>query len=109
MALFDSATGGDLGLASAEAQPLVPEANNDTFKLLTEDLARIKKQKERPTGGVVGQSLINLCFLHDEQYVNYKNKTLSLEAEEANKLRLSFNLIAPRFYKLLGRLSAFNA
>lgn len=98
----------DLGIVT-EAQPLVPDAENPVFKELTEDFARIKKQKERPTGGVVGQSLINLCFLHDEQYVNYKNKTLSLEPEEANKLRLSFNLIAPRFYKLLGRLSAFNA
>jgi hypothetical protein len=42
-------------------------------------------------------------------YTNYKNKTLGLEAQDANKLYLSFNLITPRFNKLLGRLSAFNA
>jgi hypothetical protein len=85
---------------------------DDTSKTLAElekDFKRLKGQKERPTAGVVGSTLENLCFLNDEQYSQYKNKTLSLEPREANKLYLVFNLIAPRFYKLMGRLSAFNA
>lgn len=81
----------------------------DLIEVLQKDFDRLKGQKARPTGGVEGTTLTNLCFLHDEPYVNYRNKTLSLEQQDANKLYLSFNLVAPRFYKLLGRLSAFNA
>jgi hypothetical protein len=81
----------------------------DILTVLKKDFDRTKAQKDRPTGGVVGTTLLNLCFLNDEPYVDFKNKTLSLEARDANKLYLSFNLISPRFYKLLGRLAAFNA
>lgn len=91
------------------AQALVPEDNKSILDELEKDFKRIKDQKARPTGGVEGWTLENLCFLNDEQYSQYKNKTLSLEPRDANKLYLVFNLIAPRFYKLLGRLAAFNA
>jgi hypothetical protein len=90
------------------AVPFVPD-NKIVLDELQKDFDRLKKQKSRPTGGVEGQTLLNLCFLNDEPYTDYKNKTLSLESRDANKLYLSFNLIAPRFFKLLGRLSAFNA
>lgn len=91
-------------------EPLVPKAaGEDILSLLERDLKRLKAQKARPTGGVEGQTLLNLCFLNDEQYVSYRGKTLGLEGKEANKLYLTFNLITPRFNKLLGRLSAFNA
>jgi hypothetical protein len=92
-------------------EPAVPAAP-DAKKMLDElkkDLDRLKQQKARPTGGVEGSTLLHLSFLDDEQYTDYKNKTLSLEPRDANKLYLTFNLINPRFYKLLGRLSAFNA
>lgn len=91
-------------------QVLPPE--EDSAKLLGElekDFERLKQQKARPTGGVEGTTLTSLCMLNDEQYVNYAQKALSLEPRDANKLYLTFNLIAPRFNKLLGRLSAFNA
>lgn len=91
-----------------DAVALVPK-NEDALAELTKDFERLKNQKARPTGGLEGTTLINLAFLQDEQYTNYKNKSLGLEAQDANKLYLSFNLIAPRFYKLLGRLAAFNA
>lgn len=87
----------------------IPEEGEDTLAVLQKDFDRLKAQKARPTGGVEGQTLLNLCFLNDEQYTAYKNKTLSLEGQDANKLYLTFNLISPRFYKLQGRLSAFNA
>lgn len=76
---------------------------------LEKDFERLKQQKARETGGVEGSTLLNLCFLHDEQYVNYRSKQLSLEAVEPNKPNLVFNLIAPRVNKLMGRLAAFNA
>jgi hypothetical protein len=94
-----------------EAQPSVPkpDGEEDILDVLQKDFDRLKAQKARPTGGVEGTTLTNLCFLHDEQYVNYRQKGLSLEPQDANKLYLTFNLIAPRFNKLLGRLSAFSA
>lgn len=97
--------------ASMEAQEHAEPTEDEQalLEVLKKDFERLKAQKARPTGGVEGQTLLNLCFLHDEQYVNYRAKTLSLEAQDANKPNLSFNMIAPRFYKLLGRLSAFNA
>lgn len=94
--------------AAPEAVAGMPDTNA-VLEELTKDYERLKKQKARPTGGVEGTALTNLCFLGDEPYTNYRAKTLSLEPQDANKLYLSFNLIAPRFYKLLGRLSAFNA
>lgn len=94
--------------ASQVATPSQPDGNS-VLDELQKDFKRLQNQKARPTGGVEGTTLTNLCFLNDEPYVDYKNKALSLEARDANKLYLSFNLIAPRFYKLLGRLSAFNA
>lgn len=92
-----------------EAVANVPQENDELLGILQKDVDRLKAQKARKTGGVEGQTLLNLCFLNDEQYTNYKNKTLGLEGQDANKLYLTFNLIAPRFYKLQGRLSAFNA
>lgn len=83
-----------------------PEALLATLK---KDFDRIKAQKASPTGGVEGRALTNLCMLNDEQYVVYRQKSLSLEPQDANKLYLVFNLISPRFNKLIGRLSAFNA
>lgn len=92
-------------------EPAVPSVpiNKDILAELQKDFDRLKAQKCRMTGGVEGQTLLNLCMLNDEQYVDYRQRTLSLEARQANKLYLSFNLIGPRFGKLLGRLSAFNA
>jgi hypothetical protein len=106
MAEFELPGGAD---PSAPATPSQPETENDILETLQKDLDRLKAQKARPTGGVEGTVLLNLCFLNDEQYSDYRNRALSLEARDANKLYLTFNLIAPRFYKLLGRLSAFNA
>lgn len=91
------------------ATPLVPGAEDDTLEVLQKDFDRLKNQKARPTGGVEGTTLLNLCFYHDEQYSNYRDKQLTIEAQDANRLYLSFNLIKPRVDKLMGRLSAFNA
>src|SRR5260221_4407809 len=82
--------------------------DDDLLEKLEKDFKRLKQQKARPTGGVEGNILVNLCFLHDEHYVNYAKKSLGLEPKDDNKLYLTFNMIAPRFNKLLGRLSAFN-
>jgi hypothetical protein len=76
---------------------------------LQKDFDRIRRQKSRPTGGVDGTTMLNLCFVNDEHYAEYAKGILSLEAEDKNKPRLVFNLITPRMNKLLGRLSAFNA
>jgi hypothetical protein len=81
----------------------------DILSVLEKDYKRLRGQKARATGGVEGSTLEALCMLNDEQYVNYRNKTLSLEPQDANKLYLTFNLIKPRTDKLIGRLSAFNA
>jgi hypothetical protein len=85
------------------------ESEEDILDVLTKDFDRLKAQKARPTGGVEGTTLTNMCFLHDEHYVAYKNKQLALEPQDANKPQLTFNLIAPRWNKLAGRLAAFNA
>lgn len=98
-----------LQLPSETAVPAVPQEGEDLLEVLTKDLNRLKAQKARPTGGVEGTTLLNLCFRHDEQYVNYRSKGLSLEPQDANKLYLTFNLIEPRCKKLEGRLAAFNA
>lgn len=97
-----------MALTEQPSKPLIPGENN-ILDILQKDFDRIKNQKARPTGGVEGRVLLNLCFLNDEQWSDYKNKGLSLEKREENKLYLTFNLIQPRFNKLLGRLSAFNA
>lgn len=76
---------------------------------LTKDFERLKGQKARKSGGVEGTTLVNLCFLNDEHWIKYQNKTLSVEPQDSNKLYLTFNLIAPRFNKWVGRMSAFNA
>jgi hypothetical protein len=99
---------GDVSPSDGPAVPDQPDGEN-LLATLKKDLDRLKQQKARPTGGVEGSTLLHLSFLDDEQYTDYKNKTLSLEPRDANKLYLTFNLINPRFYKLLGRLSAFNA
>jgi hypothetical protein len=93
------------------AVPLVPEAEGkQLLDQLTKDFERLKQQKARKSGGVEGSTLINLCFLNDEQHVRYTNKQLSLEDQaDKNKLNLTFNLVAPRFNKWMGRMSAFNA
>lgn len=86
-----------------------PGEGEDILEVLKKDFERLRQQKARPSAGVEGTVLTNLCMLNDEQYVKYNGKALSLEPQDANKLYLSFNLIQPRFNKLLGRLSAFNA
>jgi hypothetical protein len=92
------------------AKPDVPQdAKQDLMTILKKDFNRLKAQKARPTGGVEGNVLTNLCFFNDEHYVNYTSKSIALEKQESNKLNLTFNLITPRVNKLIGRLSAFNA
>lgn len=73
---------------------------------LTEDFERLKQQKSRPAAGVEGTILLNLAFVHDEQYVDYADNTLKYEARSANQSRFQFNLISPRLDKLLGRISS---
>lgn len=97
-----------VGETPTKAAP-AEQSGEDLLEELQKDLDRLKGQKARPTGGVEGTTLLNLCFLNDEQYVNYRSKTLGLEAQDANKLYLTFNLIGPRFNKWMGRMSAFNA
>ena len=95
-----------------DAQQPITVAEDPNTELLTEiqkDFERVKRQKCRPTGGVEGWTMMALCFLNDEVYVDYRNRTLSLEPRDNNKLYLNFNLIVPRYNKLMGRLSAFNA
>jgi hypothetical protein len=96
-------------MAEDLTMPLLPEQNDQILADLQKDFERLQRQKCRPTGGVEGWTMLNLCFLNDEVYVDYRNRTLSLEAREDNKLYLSFNLIIPRYNKLMGRLAAFNA
>ena len=98
-----------LAVRDAGTSGSVPGDGPDTFEILTKDFERLKRQKARPSMGVEGQTLLNLCFYNDEPYVEYKQSQLSLEAKDANKFYLSFNLIAPRSNKLMGRLAAFNA
>lgn len=97
------------GAGNQPSTPLVPQDGQELLDFLKTDFERLKAQKARPTGGVEGRVLEAVCFVNDEHYVAYRNKTLSLEPRDANKLYLNFNLIGPRFYKLLGRLAAFNA
>jgi hypothetical protein len=100
----------DGGQAPVEETPAAPELSpEETLAVLLKDFERLQRQKARPTGGVESRVLLNLCFLNDEQYSDYRNKGLMLEPREKNKLYLTFNLIQPRFNKLLGRLAAFNA
>ena len=82
-----------------EAEP------TDLYDTLTKDFDRLKRQKARPSSGVEGQTLLNLCFYNDEPYVDYSNQQLSLEAKDSNSFYLSFNLVAPRCNKLMGRLA----
>jgi hypothetical protein len=101
---------GQSAQTSASAEAFVPGSEDAALlDTLTKDFERLKDQKARPTGGVEGTTLTNLCFLNDEQYVSYTNKTLALSPRDANKLYLTFNLIAPRYNKVMGRLTAFNA
>jgi hypothetical protein len=101
---------GDQFSADPGTQPLVPQGEGqELLDELDKDFKRLRGQKARPTGGVEGDTLTNLCFLNNEQYINYSKKSLGIEAQDPNKLYLTFNLIGPRFNKLIGRLSAFNA
>lgn len=89
---------------------LVPEDENKALlDSLQKDFDRLKAQKSRKSGGVEGSTLVNLCFLNDEHWVTYQNRQLSLESQDRNKLYITFNLVAPRFNKWMGRMSAFNA
>lgn len=105
----EGAGAGTEGAAGAGAGVMSEEAAKELLGTLQKDFDRIKGQKSRPTGGIEGTTMEALCFLHDEHYVSYQQKTLSLEPREAGKLYLVFNLIQPRHQKLIGRLSAFNA
>src|SRR2546430_512385 len=89
-------------VASGAAEAHVEGSGEQILDTLKKDFKRLQAQKARPTGGVEGSTLLNLCMLNDEQWVNYKEKTLSLEPRDANKLYLTFNLIQPRFSKLVG-------
>lgn len=100
----DTATDAKAGL-DADAQ-LKAEAR---LTELTNDFQRLKRQKARKYGGVEGRVLLNVCFVNGEQYVNYKNTTLSADPRDENKLQLVFNLIGPRVGKLIGRISAMGA
>jgi hypothetical protein len=91
------------------AVPAVPSDSKDALEEVQKDFKRLQQQKSRPSAGVEGMTLLNLCFLNDEQYARYQEKQLSLEPQDANKLYLTFNLISPRVNKLIGRLAAFNA
>jgi hypothetical protein len=82
------------------------EDGGELLSTLGTDLKRLKGQKARASGGVEGRILLNLCFLNDEQYVNYGQKSLYSEPQDDNKLYLSFNLIGPRVSKLIGRLAS---
>lgn len=103
--------GNAAGGGPSSPAPMSPKAEGDADILTTlqKDFDRLKRQKSRPSGGVEGTMLTNLCFLNNEHYVNYTQATLSMEGQEKNKLYLTFNLITPRWNKLSGRLSAFNA
>ena len=78
----------------------------ETVELLTADWQRLKAQKARITGGIEGRVLLNIGFVLGEQYVTHKDNQIVAEQQDANKLYLVFNLIAPRFNKLLGRLTS---
>lgn len=99
----------NVGAVPEIEKPTPKEPEESLLSQLKKDLNRLKAQKARPTGGVEGNTLVNLCMYNDEQYVNYTSKQLGSEKQDPNKLYLTFNLIGPRFNKLLGRLSAFNA
>lgn len=75
---------------------------------LTADWQRIKNQKSRPTGGVEGRVLLNLCMEAGEQHVDYRNKGLYAIKPGDGQLSLVFNLIGPRFNKLVGRISSID-
>jgi hypothetical protein len=109
--LDDDMTGAGVGDMESQFEALAEEkaAADELLAELEKDFSRIKAQKARPTGGVEGSTMEAICFKNDEHYVRFQNKTLSLEPRDSNKLYLVFNLIMPRFQKLLGRLSAFNA
>src|SRR5262245_10674815 len=92
-----------------EARERAPGNDEGLLETLQKDFDRLKRQKARPTGGVEGTTLTNLCMLNDEQWVNYTNSSLALEPKDSSKLYLTFNLISPRVNKLLGRLCQFNA
>jgi hypothetical protein len=79
---------------------------NPILDELTKDFERLRAQKSRPSGGVEGRVLLNLCFVNTEQHVKYQDRTLSAEPKDQNKLYLTFDLISPRCGKLIGRLSA---
>lgn len=80
--------------------------DNAILDELTQDFQRLKKQKSRPFGSVEARVLQNLCFANGDQYVAFRNRTITLEPREgANRLYLMFNMIGPRMNKLLGRLS----
>lgn len=106
---YNDGTGGTDAAGDKPAVPDTPGDAEELLETLKKDFDRLKAQKCRKTGGLEGTVLLNLAFLDDEPYADYKNSTLSLESRDANKLYLNFNLIGPRFNKLLGRLSAFNA
>jgi hypothetical protein len=91
-------------------QPAIASTPDTTPLLdtLTEDWKRLKQQKCRQTGGVEARVLQNLAFLYGEQNTVYRNKLLTAEPQDDNKLYLMFNLIASRFGKLIGRIGSMN-
>jgi hypothetical protein len=55
------------------AVPDVPTGGN-LLETLKKDYERLRQQKARQTGGVEGSTLLNLSFLDDEHYTDYKNR-----------------------------------
>lgn len=73
---------------------------------LTKDYNRLRAQKSRKDGGIEARVLLSLGFLGGEHNLIAKNKGIYAEAQDENKLYLKFNLIEPRFNKVIGRLAS---
>lgn len=79
-----------------------------TLDELTEDYRRLQRQKSRKTGGVEGRVLMNLAFVDDNHYCDFRDGQLINETRDDNKLYLTFNLIKGRLNKIIGRIAGLN-
>lgn len=86
----------------------VQKALMPTLDDLTEDYKRLQRQKSRKNGGVEGRILMNLAFVDDNHYVDFRDGQLINEAKEPNKIYLTWNLIKGRLNKLIGRLASLD-
>lgn len=94
--------------SSLPTDPSILMQDPELLDTLTNDFKRLKRQKARPTGGIEARTLLNLAFVHDEQWVDQKRNGIYAEQRDSNKLYLSFNVIKGRRNKLIGRLAALN-